>query len=427
MSSQIDWDAMLRMVTEDDAQADPLKVAVADAKAEQAARKVREVTGVKSREEEEKVAEDFLSQDDGTRRLMLSKESYRDALLEDVFGPIGKEVAKQKRLQQARDLAREQLAAEKVGDTWKPPLSLGIASFLADEPEAPSYHVDGLWPHGGLVLLNASKKWGKTTNVRHTVECMLTGQPLYRQFAVTSPVRRALVIDNELSHRQAFDMWRGTSLTDEQLTLWRLRECLSTLAIRNETVRAELTQRIAETGAELLVIDPLGPLLRANEWDENSNTDVGRALDLIAEMAADAGVTCVLIPHHTGHDGAHARGASVIGDKADAIWSGTLAKHTDPYGIRKFGAIGRSGVSLKPVELSWDETTRTPYLSDDALSNPEEIAGRAFDEIRPLVKAARAAGITTVSGVRQYVRDMGVKARQDVIDEVHREVKEAEE
>ena len=320
-----------------------------------------------------------------------------------IWGPMGVKVVKEKERLHINSLAREDLASEHMAEEWKVPEAVGIASFLAHKPTAPSFHIQGLWPHGGMVLLNAAKKWGKTTNVRHTVECVLTGTPLYGQFEVTAPFTKALVIDNELSHRQMWDMWEGSPLTDEQLIMWPLRQSLSSLAIRNEWVRNELVKRIAETGADLLVIDPLGPLLRANQWEENSNTDVGMALDLLAEMAGEAGVTGLLIPHHTGHDGAHARGASVIGDKADAIWTGTLKRPTDPYGVRLFGAIGRSGVSQKPVELSWDENTRSPFINDEAFESPESALSKAF-ALAKIVEQGMREGHLTTRAIQDYVR-----------------------
>lgn len=427
MSAEIDWDLLLEQwdaaepavikiePTKVERSTEDLAVMAAEDKIREkrkAAKVAKEIEGIKSAEEVAKELEALESAPIPFKQLL--RTIGADGILEQIYGPVGGQIEKEKLRQRVREYVREDLATEKVSEGWKPPVPLGISTFLSVEPEAPSFHVQGLWPHGGLVMLNAAKKWGKTTNVRHTVECVLTGQPLYGQFAIDSPLSRALVIDNELSHRQTWDMWQGSGLSDDQLILWRLRESLSTLAIRDEFVRKELVKAIADTGADLLVIDPLGPLLRANAWDENSNSDVGLCLDLLAEMAHDAGVTSMLIPHHTGHDGAHARGASVIGDKADAIWSGTLARPSDPYGARKFGAIGRSGVSQRPVELSWDEAKRQPFLTDAALDFEAGLA-KSF-VLAKVVEQGIREGITTTRPMQQYVRDAGLDARNEDIN-----------
>jgi hypothetical protein len=345
----------------------------------------------------------------------------RATFLDAIMGLRGAEVFKASEreliVREARRLADSRELAE--GDVWREPLSLPISDFLAVEPDAPSFHVEGLWPHGGLVLLNAAKKWGKSTMVRHLTESVLTGTPFLRQFEISSPFEKALVIDCELSERQAWDMWTGTPLTGDQMVLWRLRESLSTLRFREPVVRKEVTSRIADLGVDLLVLDPLGPVLRVNTWEENSNTDVGSCLDLLVEMCADAGVTGIFLPHHTGHSGTNARGASVLGDKADAIWSGALTNASDPYGARTLGAIGRSGVSQHPVQLSFDPATRLPYLDEFAASglvSSEEIAAAKALEVQGAVLEAISAGRTSKTGVRQAVRAAGIKASNDVID-----------
>lgn len=264
---------------------------------------------------------------------------------------------------QARNAAKEIVGAENAAKQFQPPRSEGISTLLAEEPKEPSFHIESMWPHGGMVLALAPKKWGKSTLVRNVVRAGVTGEPFLGRFDVVSRFNRALVIDMELTRRQFYDYWRGVGLTDEQAVAWRLRGSSSTMAIQSPYVRRELVHRMRDTGADLMVLDPIGPALRACGVEENSNDGVGRFLDLLDEMRLEAGIEALLIPHHMGHNGEHGRGASVLGDKADAIWTGTFERGGDTSGTRFLGAQGRD-VSFESTELAYDAATRHLWIPE---------------------------------------------------------------
>lgn len=260
--------------------------------------------------------------------------------------------------------AKEQVEAEEAARLWKPPVREGIATFLAVEPAVPSFHVDGLWPHGGTVVLEAAKKWGKSTMMRNLVESVIGGAAFLNRFRVSAPFARAVVIDMELTHRQAWNYWHGAALRDDQMELWRLRGSAGTMALRDPRVRGHVVARLRDSGADLVVLDPLGPVLRVCGFEENSNDDVGRLLDIWDEVLSDAGVTASVIPHHMGHGAERARGASVIGDKADAIWTGTYAVQGEDSGPRFLKARGRD-VELESSQVDYDPVTRAMTMSLD--------------------------------------------------------------
>ena len=308
--------------------------------------------------------------------------------------------------------AKEQVEAEEAARLWKPPVKEGIATFLATEPAVPSFHVDGLWPHGGTVVLEAAKKWGKSTMMRNLVESVIGGAAFLHRFEVTAPFTRAVVIDMELTHRQAWNYWHGAALRDDQMELWRLRGSAGTMALRDPRVRGHVVAKLRDSGADLVVLDPLGPVLRVCGFEENSNDDVGRLLDIWDEVLSDAGVTASVIPHHMGHGAERARGASVIGDKADAIWTGTYAVQGEDSGPRFLKARGRD-VELESSQVDYDPVTRAMTMSldptrrsDVSKSKREEKKVAAEMERVAQAKAALEAnpsGFPSVRALKDYL------------------------
>lgn len=80
------------------------------------------------------------------------------------------------------------------------------------------------------------------------------------------------------------------------------------------------------------------------------NDEVGPLLQKVNEVATAAGVGEVLIVHHIGWEGTHAKGATKLPEWADVIWTYTK----DENEIRTLSAVGR-GVDLKPGVVQFDD------------------------------------------------------------------------
>lgn len=99
--------------------------------------------------------------------------------------------------QQVRDEARRRHAEQNAEHVDLPPLSR-LDAFLA-EPDPPvTYRIDQLWPAGGRVVFAAQQKAGKTTSIANVLRALVDGGDLFDQYP-TEPVRRVILIDNELS------------------------------------------------------------------------------------------------------------------------------------------------------------------------------------------------------------------------------------
>jgi hypothetical protein len=116
---------------------------------------------------------------------------------------------------------------------------------------------------------------------------------------------------------------------------------------------AKLVRQIRKTGAVMVVFDTLHRC--APGMEENSNKDLGEAFGALQMLKDETGVT-VLVLHHTGYSGEHARGASSQEDDAD-----------DAYVIR----LGEDGKSD-------DRSPGTPRI----LKRSKSKEGEAGEEFR---------------------------------------------
>ncbi|WP_276327103.1 AAA family ATPase, partial [Streptomyces viridochromogenes] len=83
---------------------------------------------------------------------------------------------------------------------------------------------------------------------------------------------------------------------------------------RSSKDMARLTRKIKRSGAVMVVFDTLHRC--APGMEENSNKELGEAFGALQRLKDETGV-CVLVLHHTGYEGKHARGASSQEDDAD--------------------------------------------------------------------------------------------------------------
>jgi hypothetical protein len=105
------------------------------------------------------------------------------------------------------------------------------------------------------------------------------------------------------------------------------------------------------------MIDPFARLF-SGSGDENSNSDVGVALEILDSIKERAGVANLLLATHTGRaemeaGAERARGATRIDDWADVRW--LLTK--DEAGTRYLRATGRD-VEIEEEKLTFDVETR---------------------------------------------------------------------
>lgn len=296
---------------------------------------------------------------------------------------------------EVREEAREQMAAKKAAERVGEMPALTPLSEMLKRPIDPlEFRVRGLQPVGGHVLLVGPRKSGKSTLTGGYLRSAVDSDPFLGEFDV-EPVRRVAVIDLEMSERQGTEWLRDQRIrnTDGIVPIF-LRGKLETLNILVPSIRAWWVERL--TGFDLVVLDPLRPILDTLGLDENR--EASKFLAAWTSLLHDAGIRESLVAHHSGHQAGRARGDSGIEAWADAIWYLETEKpgrdEDEADVLRTFRALGRD-VAVPRGALDFDpETRRLTYRLEGGEAG-RQIAAARHNEQRQ----------ATVEALLTYVRD----------------------
>lgn len=263
-----------------------------------------------------------------------------------------------------RDDAKEMLAAHKAGQA--PPLGgINLADFLAQPDDPIAYRIDELWPLGGRVLLAAAAKAGKTTMILNLLKCLADGGDFLGTYATQAVDRRIVYLNMEVGANQMRRWMRRVDIVNhDRIVVENLRGRTSALTLATEKGRKRVSAWLADLGAEIVILDPLAPLLGALGLEEKENSHVATFFSWWSETLYDAEVTDDYIAHHAGWEGTRSRGASRLVDEPDAIWTIGRDKATDDDGDDIYGtneprflrAEGRD-VELGESKLQFDGVT----------------------------------------------------------------------
>jgi len=290
----------------------------------------------------------------------------------------------------APDEARKLAVARKAGElalmedaralvaSWRagqaPPLGgHNLSAFLAQPDEPVAYRIDRLWPINGRVLLAAAAKAGKTTMVMNLLKALADGGTFLGCYDIAQVTDGTIVYLNlEVSENQMRRWMRRAGIVNaDRIVVANLRGQISALTLGSETGRKRVTDWLRGLNAEVVVLDPLAPLLGSLGLEEKENSDIARFFSWWSEMLHDAGVREDFICHHAGWDGTRSRGASRLVDEPDAVWTIDRDKATDEDGDdvydnnepRFLKAIGRD-VDLPESLLKFHPTTGVLELAE---------------------------------------------------------------
>jgi hypothetical protein len=282
--------------------------------------------------------------------------------------------------------AKQLLAAEAIKGA--PPLSgINLADFLA-QPDTPErYRIGDLWPLEGRVLLAAAAKSGKTTMVAaNLIPALVDGDTFLGQFKPEKVSGTVVMLNMEVGENTLRRWMRDAAIANtDKVVVENLRGKASALSLHTEQGRKRFGTWLADHGAQVVILDPLAPLLASLGLDENANADVATFFAWWSEALALGGVTDDLVVHHTGHAGERSRGASRLLDEPDAIW--TLGKEADDDTDSEFASLepaprhlsayGRD-VDLRAHLLTFNEATRRMALTDKPRSavKGDRLSGR---------------------------------------------------
>ena len=270
------------------------------------------------------------------------------------------------------DDAKAMLATLKAGQA--PPMDgLSLTDFLSEVEDAERYRVTDLWPAQGRVLLAAQAKSGKTTMVAaNLIPALVDGGDFLGRYGVEKVTRRVVYLNMEVGTRTMRRWLQDAGITNTAaITVANLRGKASALSLGTDQGRKQFGAWLAAQDAEVVILDPLAPVLASLALDENSNSEVAQFFSWWSEALMHGGVVDDLVVHHAGHGGERSRGASRLLDEPDAVWTLTKdgetkeADETDPFGespTRYLSAYGRD-VELPAEALSFDYDTRQLKLT----------------------------------------------------------------
>lgn len=283
-------------------------------------------------------------------------------------------------------------------------LELPDFRVLTEVPARQKYKVEDLMPSDSYVLLSAQKKSGKTTAVVNLIRSLITGEPFLGEFPVHGKSRVALV-DFEMGEGLLSEWLRDAGLLrNDNLYVMTLRGQAKVFDVLNDTRFDELSTKLSDLGTDVLIADPLGPLMRAYGIDENS-VDVGRVIDRLLGLKESAGISNLIGVHHHGkNDDLGARGSSVWEDTPDAIWH---IKRNDKERVTKLEARGRDVEVYRDVTFDPETRRLSTFHSTFAY-------GIKYDNKKFVLDALRANG-GTMSGhaVFEAAKDLGYPSREN--------------
>lgn len=286
-----------------------------------------------------------------------------------------------------RKLADDEVSATAAGGIEVPEGTTAEALWSADIPEV-VHRVAGLWAVGANVVFRAQNKTGKSTATHNVIRSLVTGEPLFGAYAV-APVERVVLLDSELPEATIMQWWRKLGL-HSGVTVYALSGVEQSFNILDDRVRAAWAAKLR--GHDVLVLDCLGPFMKALGLDENR--EGGHYLAALRMLGHEAGIGEILVVHHMGHAGERSRGDSSIDGWGDDLWSLTANGDLDsnPNAPRQFAARGRNSAVARAA-LEFDPSTRLLTVDGQAVERNEreaDVAAMLWDLVHGRVPSTGA-------------------------------------
>jgi hypothetical protein len=289
---------------------------------------------------------------------------------DSVPSEYGAEYLEQLNRLRVRDAAQETYKMEKLErEARKIPSGefLDGTSFLKDRPKTPPWLVDGLVHYEGSTLLAGKYKSGKSTLMLNLIQALTTGRPFLGAFQVPNAMRVAYA-DMELGRSLAWRWFEEIPgiRPDNLIYMPRVGQG-SQLNVRADVTRNKLARRLRSAGVDVLIVDPLSPVMSALGISENDAETVRPLLDAFDILKVEANLKGVILTHHTGHQEANrARGATAFMDWPSSFIS-VIRQGEEQDSPRVFRAIGRD-VHVPTTQLLFDDKTRELRLTTSLFS-----------------------------------------------------------
>jgi hypothetical protein len=272
--------------------------------------------------------------------------------------------------------------------------------------ERPEHHdvVEGFTPWGGLSLLYAQEKLGKTMMVHDLVPCLSTGRQFLDVLAVQAVPdgQRVVVFDSELETWDAAQRMEALGLDPAKVALVPVKAYSRSLDFLDPAKAHAWAQRLREMGAYYVIFDTLGPILTRNGYD--NNTEAGDYLLALREVMEVAKVTGGMVVDHESPKAVD-RGKGPKGDTSKTAYASQIVylqgdrgddgSLPTEYVLDSRGRAGdhRWNVSRKGTHFSADPANAPKFTVDRegrdayaAFGTVTAILARSHDELSAAAK-----------------------------------------
>ena len=216
-----------------------------------------------------------------------------------------------------------------------------MAELLEGGEEVESWVVDDMLPTGGLSLLTAKPKAGKSTLGRCLALAIARGEPWLGRRVATGPVLYLALEEKRSAVRSHFKAMGATA--DDNV--------VSRFGAAPDDAMEALSAEVESLRPSLVIVDPLFRMVAIN--DGNDYAEVTRAMEPLLTLARETG-THVLATHHArkagGESGDDVLGSSALFGAVDSLL--TLRRAND--GERTLSTVQRYGPDLAETVLVLD-------------------------------------------------------------------------
>ncbi len=261
----------------------------------------------------------------------------------------------------------------RTASEWKPVPQPGRGGFmltklndLLNEPaEIVSWLLEGKLPAGGISVLSAKPKVGKSTLARCLALAVATGEPFLDCATTKGPVIYLALEEKRGEVRRHF---ADLGATGEEEIYIHAASAPQAAVLE----LCELTKRIRPV---LIVIDPLFKFVRIR--DEKAYAEVCNAIEPLLTLARESGAH-VLLSHHSGKMERADATDSILGSTAifGGVDTAIILKKADRY--RTVQSCQRYGTDWPELVLNFDPTERSLSLG---VERSEAEAGRIGEAI----------------------------------------------
>lgn len=257
----------------------------------------------------------------------------------------------QKRDREIHEEAMRQFGEEHTELPPPVPKSVDLLDLIEAPEEEDDYLIAGLLERISTATIVASAKTGKTTFIYNLIRSLVDGEPFLDTFH-TFPVNGQIgFVNYELSEKQAQRWFKNLPIRNNSGTVrvWNLRG--KTNPFSNPSRKQEFIDEVRDANIKVMILDPFSSAGRGRNTLDND--DVKDFFLELEEFKEAAGIECLIIAVHAGHNGARARGASTMADHPDCI----MTLEITDSGVRSFRAVGRD-VDVEKGALEFDSSTR---------------------------------------------------------------------